>query len=101
MFGGVWVLGSLLAVSRDHFMGFVKILKFLCISPEDDTSWLNIFTSPGGPIACSCAAFLSWGVVCSVSKWSSLYGLNFRAMFCIWHPASLKHKFGWGHPFVW
>ncbi len=38
MFGGVCVLGSLLAVSKEHFVGFVKILKFLCISPEDDTS---------------------------------------------------------------
>ena len=101
MFGGVWVLGSLLAVSRDCFMGFVKILKFSCISPEDDTSWLNIFTSPGGLIVCSHAAFLSWGVVCLVSKWSSSYGLNFGDKSCICWPASLKHELGWGHPLLW
>src|SRR5258708_10295832 len=100
MFGGVWVLGSLLAVSRDCFMGFVKILKFSCISPEDDTSWLNIFTSPAGSIACARAAFLSSGVACLVSKRSSSCGLNCVDKSCICRPPSLKHHFGVCHPFL-
>ncbi len=48
MFGGVWLLGSLLAVSRERFVGLVKILRFLCISPEVNMSWLNIITFSGG-----------------------------------------------------
>ena len=79
-------------------MGLVKILRFSCISPEVNMSWLNIITFSGGSMACSHVAFISWGVVALFSRWLSSYGLNFGDMSCISRAASLKHEFGWGHP---
>ena len=52
-------LGGRQAGFNDLFLGFVKILRFSWISPEDVVLGLKILTSSGGPIAWDVAAFWS------------------------------------------